>query len=185
MSSGIGPNGTFFASLLKGSILDCGCGIGVFRPVLQKQGNVVGVDIERKYLLESKYEDKVLASATHLPFNDETFDGVWACAILEHIAENCISEICRVGRTAIFTVPNYESPLDFLHSLQGKETWFSKKWHPDHVHPYPIKELAKYGKVYGCDPAFPPRNLWNRIVPMQFWIRFPWLCHTITLIVKN
>jgi SAM-dependent methyltransferase len=181
MSSGLGSNSTYFTKLTYGSILDCGCGLGQYRERLEQRGHVVAIDINRLYLQLSKYENVVLASTTHLPFRNVCFDNVWASAIIDHIREDCLPEIMRVGKQGVVIVPNPDSPIDFFHRLYGKETWYSPKWHPDHVRRYTIKQLKRFGKVYGCDIGIPPRNFWSHIIPGRLWILFPRLCHTITM----
>lgn len=181
-TSGLGPNSNYFTKLTFGFILDCGCGTGQYRSRLEKQGSVVAVDIERKFLKLSGYQNVVLASATKLPFTDKCFDIVWASAIIEHIKEDCVPEIVRVGKHGIITVPNPDSPTDFFHKLYGKEIWYSLKWHPDHVRRYTVEQLKKFGAVYGCDIGIIPRNFWSLIIPNRLWIFFPKLCHTITLV---
>jgi SAM-dependent methyltransferase len=184
-TSGLGPNSTYFTKLAYGLILDCGCGTGQYRERLERQGKVIAMDIERKSLKASGYENIVLASATRLPFKNGCFDTVWASATIEHVREDCLPEIIRVGKQGIVIVPNPNSPIDFFHRLYGKETWFSRKWHPDHVRPYRIDELRKFGRVYGCDIGILPRNLWAHIIPQTFWILFPRLSHTITLFFRK
>ena len=139
---------------------------------------MVGIDISKKNLELSGYKLRVLCSATHLPFRDKCFDFVWACAIIEHIKEDVIPEISRVGKCAVFLTPNPNSPLNILNKLLGRGGWFSSK-HPGHVRAYSIKELKRYGRVYGDTCGIPLRRFWQRIFPTHFWLLFPYLSHTI------
>jgi len=65
MSSALDKNWLHFANVAEGSILDCGCGTGLWREVLESKGEVIGVDVNRKYLEKSLYTNVVLCSVTH------------------------------------------------------------------------------------------------------------------------
>ena len=79
------------------NILDCGCGPGTITVDLAKlvfPGNVIGVDKEpsqidtsQKHSEKHKVSNVKFQSADicHLPFADNTFDGVFAHAILQHL----------------------------------------------------------------------------------------------------
>ena len=180
--SGLLPNRVHFAKLAHGLILDCGCGKGLFKQILETRGEVVGVDACKQNLMISGYKTRVLCSATHLPFKERCFDFVWACALIEHIKEDCVQEVCTVGKKKIvFLTPNPYSPLNILNELLGLGGWFSTDTCPDHVRAYAITELKGYGKVYGdsCGVC----RFYN-LVP-SFWKFFPWLSHTIFLVVDK
>lgn len=68
---------------LQGKILDIGCNWGEIHSYLEKkQGGIVyGMDITL-----TNYRDNVVrADAQNPPFKDETFDGVFAGEIIEHL----------------------------------------------------------------------------------------------------
>jgi SAM-dependent methyltransferase len=180
MSSALSTNTIYFALFAHDLILDCGCGVGFFREILESLGEVVGIDISKRNLELSGYRNRVLCSATHLPFKDRCFDFVWACAVIEHVKEDCIPEISRVGNQTVFLTPNPNSPLNLLNTLLNRGGWF--KNYPGHVHAYSIKELKKYGRVYGGSCGLPLRSFWQRIFPDLFWLLFPSFCHTIFLV---
>jgi len=79
-----------FASRMSGLILDCGSGEGVYHSYLK--GNVVSLDVDIEALHKSKGQ-RARASVHRLPFKDEVFDSLWACAIIEHVTEECIPEL--------------------------------------------------------------------------------------------
>lgn len=95
----IGPRG--------GKVLEVGCGVGRFirtvgflRPDLEPHGSDLG---PTSIKMASSYDDGVvytLASATALPYADETFDTVILFDVLEHIPGNgpfeSLTEIQRV-----------------------------------------------------------------------------------------
>lgn len=135
-----------FASRMSGMILDCGSGDGVYHQYLK--GNIVSLDIDIDAL--HKIEGaRIIASVHKLPFKDNAFDSVWACAIIEHVIDDCIPEFIRVvkkgGQLAILT-PNRYSPIDIIRRFFRMHTWYSCE---GHVRLYSVKELEKYGKVYG------------------------------------
>jgi len=179
--SGLLPNRTHFAKLAYGLILDCGCGKGLFRKILEVKGEVVGVDVNRQNLMRSGYKNCVLCSATHLPFKERCFDFVWVCALIEHVEEDCIQEIIVAGKgKTVFLTPNPHSPLNILTELLGLGGWFSSKC-PDHIRPYTIDELKSFGHVYGDSCGL---RRFYKLVP-SFWRFFPWLSHTIFLVVDK
>lgn len=183
MSGGITENRIYFANITCGLILDVGCGVGDFAKILKKRGMVVGVDINKDYLIKAPYERKLLCSIADLPFKTDAFDFVWASAVIEHVKEGCIPEVIRVGKHAVFLTPNKNSPLDLIMRLLGKKgTWET----PDHVRLYTVGELKNYGKIYGDSFGLPKRNFWTRIpIPKRFWLFMPRLSHAIFLYVNK
>lgn len=84
-------------------ILDIGCGEGqVARALPGNLSQVFGIDRSRAQVAEavdrSAGEHYAQASASALPFADETFDAAVACLVFEHIIEMsaAISEVARV-----------------------------------------------------------------------------------------
>jgi hypothetical protein len=137
------------ASALRGRILDCGSGDDLFGPILRTGGNeVVSLDMDLAALRKTPGR-RVAASCAKLPFADDTFDAVWACAIIEHVAHETLPEMIRVthvsGRVIAIT-PNRHSPFDCLKRMAGLSTWDSQ---PGHVRLYGLEELQEYGEVHG------------------------------------
>lgn len=134
------------AGQLKGLILDLGAGEGSFAHYLPPDAISLDIDLENLKKLPGK---RVLASAARLPFKSDTFDGVWSCAVLEHVAENYIPEAIRVtkiGRKIYILTPNRNSPFDPVKRLLGLGDWTSN---PGHVKLYSVKELCQFGRVRG------------------------------------
>lgn len=81
-------------------VLDLGCGGG--REYFAKHFQMTGVDISQTAAANAKnlYLDAVAADVRHLPFADQSFDGVMSLDLLGHIPrenkEQVISEIWRV-----------------------------------------------------------------------------------------
>ena len=100
-------------SLQKGAaILDVGCGAGQDSLDLARavgpHGRVVGIDNSETMLQEARARaataqlpvEYVLADATHLPFEDASFDGCQASRVLGHLHEpsQALAEMVRVVR---------------------------------------------------------------------------------------
>ena len=88
-------------------ILDVGCGLGLYTEYWNSQGlQVTGVDLDKrlieraqkraeKSLLQIEYHAK---PANELPFDNESFDIVFANSLVEHVSDwqSCIEEWIRV-----------------------------------------------------------------------------------------
>jgi SAM-dependent methyltransferase len=97
--------------------LDMGCGTGGTLDRLREFAQPVGLDLEPLALSlcrERGHENLVLASATALPFADNSFDAAIALDVLEHIPDDTLAarELARAlkpGGVAVVTVPAYQS----------------------------------------------------------------------------
>lgn len=109
------------ARKLTGKVLDYGCGIGDF---VQFRANTIGVDINSHNVdyCRQRGLDAGLIKDSHIPSDDDSFDGVMLDNVLEHIpgeaVDSVIEEIKRVlktGGTLVVGVPGlkgYESDPD-------------------------------------------------------------------------
>ncbi len=126
---------------LKGKkFLEVGCGLGYFSNKAAKMGaKVVGVDIgpslvkiNKKLTPKGKF---LVASASKLPFKDESFDVVLSTEVIEHVNKqhSALSEMARVtkkGGILVITTPNkiFKPLFDFLSLIRvrpyhGYENW--------------------------------------------------------------
>jgi SAM-dependent methyltransferase len=94
-----------FLSASSGSrVLNAGAGLGSFTRLLEARGlDVVSTDVSPPavdVLRGTVRGDVVLADMTDLPFPDESFDGVVAGEVIEHIADDrlALTEAARVLR---------------------------------------------------------------------------------------
>jgi ubiquinone/menaquinone biosynthesis C-methylase UbiE len=88
------------------SVLDVGCGSGLFfKEVAAQADMVVGVDVSRKLLLKAKEQTSAFgnvsilqADADHLPFKDRFFDAVFAFTVLQNMPKpsKTLSELKRI-----------------------------------------------------------------------------------------
>ena len=96
-----------FGAAARPSILDVGCGVGQYHPLIADRfGRVAGVDVsteavERAKSLNPQAEYKAY-DGMRLPFDDGTFDIAFAICVLHHVPtkawENFVSEMRRVVR---------------------------------------------------------------------------------------
>ena len=154
---------------LVGPVLDIGCGDGHFASIAYTVPIAIGIDLQRRDLAEAAqrrphvYHDLAVASATIMPFADDTFGTVVSNCVLEHIPDldAALGEISRVlqpGGTFAITLPSEYFPryllgATFLRRLQLPAladrygTFFNTISHHHHVYPPPIwhARLASVG----------------------------------------
>ena len=96
------------------TILDVGCGHGVYGKELLKRGyRYTGIEANEKYVKEARKHVHVhCMRAEKLEFPDKSFDTVILLEVLEHLEDpyNALSEILRITReNLIVSVPNISS----------------------------------------------------------------------------
>lgn len=108
----------FLSHIPKGaSILDLGCGPGRDAAVFTNKGyEVTGIDPSGK-LLEIARDAAPFSIFQHgyaedIPFMDEEFSGVWACASLLHVPRanlpRALNEVYRVSRPGAIFAPSFK-----------------------------------------------------------------------------
>ncbi len=96
-------------------LLDIGCGTGATMDHLRQFGEVQGIDLAMIPLSFSRrrgHQRTMCASATELPFADDTFDLITALDVIEHLDDDVagLSEIRRTlktGAPAVIYVPAF------------------------------------------------------------------------------
>jgi SAM-dependent methyltransferase len=100
---------------LNGSILDVGCGNGIFSVRFAEDGaSVIGLDFSHHLLQENPHRRLICGDAGKLPFDDETFDAVFEANVLHHVADRelVVREMHRVSRRyLVFLEPNRYNPI--------------------------------------------------------------------------
>lgn len=94
------------------TILDAGCGNGAITNALQKDYDIVGLDISEA-ALQHVTAPKMRGSVTHLPFEDGQFDLCMCHEVLEHLSpqdrDKAIRELKRcASKYLIISVPYRE-----------------------------------------------------------------------------
>lgn len=110
------------APMLKGKLLDFGCGRKPYRNLFFNVQEYIGIDIEvsghphEESLVDIYYDGK------KIPFEDEYFDSIFCTEVVEHVfnIDEVLLEINRVLKnngSAIFTFPfayqEHEKPYDY------------------------------------------------------------------------
>ena len=80
--------------LINKRCLEIGAGRGAFQDLVPDYTGTDVSDVVRRYFHKPFFQ----ASATQLPFQDDSFDAIWSVAALEHIPEpeKALSEMRRV-----------------------------------------------------------------------------------------
>jgi ubiquinone/menaquinone biosynthesis C-methylase UbiE len=137
-------------------VLEIGCGPGDFAFwIFNKHDDrdstltdYIGVDVSREVISEanSRYPHRnfVVASAYALPFEDESFDFVIACEVLEHLErpDDALREIERVCKDYLLVSVPREPLWSSLNMLRGKYIMTFGNT-PGHVQNFTIRAVRK------------------------------------------
>jgi ubiquinone/menaquinone biosynthesis C-methylase UbiE len=138
--------------------LDLGCGDGAFTVVLAGAGaQVIGADVAQAALDRARARDPkldlhLIAVDGPLPFEDCTFNLVWASEVLEHVADTAhwLSEVRRVlspGGRLLLTTPSHGR----VRLAVGGIERFSEPL-GDHLHLYTRRSLRALLGEFGFGP---------------------------------
>lgn len=113
-------------NLEHGRVLEIGCGTGLLQDLVP---NYTGIDIATTSALYMR-KPFCVGSAIRLPFDDNTFDGVWSIWVLEHIEEpqQMLDEMRRVVRPG---------GSIFLSAAYAVDPWIAQG-----LHKRPFRELT-------------------------------------------
>lgn len=146
----------------QGRVLDVGCGIGEF--LQQYSGDSLGVDINPLIVAHCQQQGFAccVSGAYPLPFEKESFDGVLASNILEHLdsVETAVAEASRVlkpGGILAITVPQEagfkhdDTHVNFLQQADLAQIAHRFRLQPKQSYFYPFR-LEWPGKwLYFCE----------------------------------
>jgi SAM-dependent methyltransferase len=135
--------------------LDLGCGDGTFTALLAQAGaQPVGVEVAESALRRARTthpEIRFLLTPLDgpLPFDDGSFDLVWASEVIEHVPDTArwLSEVRRVlppGGRLLLTTPNHPRLAVLLHGLEHYAEPLS-----DHLHLYTRRSLRRVLEEFG------------------------------------
>ena len=144
-----------FIQIAKGKILDVGSGPGRDGLVLQEAGlEVVCLDASESMVNISREKglNSILGDFNNLPFEDQSFDGVWAYTSLLHVPKaevvKSISEINRVLKPGgVFGLGLIERETELYRESSGvgKPRWFSF---------YKKEEVENLLQKYAFEPVY-------------------------------
>jgi len=170
------------------TLLDVGCGSAKLVADLEKRGFVVfGIDHSMEALkLARNHRSRqiVRASATHLPYQNQSLDLVTAISVIEHLrpraANDFLSEVQRIlksGGTLFLVTPNFAS---IWRLLQGK-SWFAYT-DPTHKHYFTPESLKNLLVSSGfTNPVFSFKTTY---VPPYNW-EFPGMTGKLPSLIKS
>lgn len=135
-------------------VLDVGCGSGWLVRYLKKKGikEIVGCDNADEAIKMAKKSfpsvKTIKASATNLPFENESFDAVSAISLVEHLTrketEKFLEEAARVLKKngwLLIVTPNFATPLRLI--LRKKWSGYHDSTHQNFFTPWSLKRLLK------------------------------------------
>lgn len=156
------------ARKMKGKVLDVGGGMGVYLPYFSSS-DVTGLDISEEAMKKANYQTKIVGDACHMPFDNSSFDSIWACGVCMYMnIDDFVKEAKRVLKTngkIIITIPNPDSPWSKYIKMLGMKVWEDNKNGNTIYNLYTVKQLEKYGKLSGevrFLPTFLDRLVRNR-----------------------
>jgi 2-polyprenyl-3-methyl-5-hydroxy-6-metoxy-1,4-benzoquinol methylase len=146
------------------NVLDVGCGEASFSSELHRAGRVVvGVDVAEEPLRRGRARQpeldlRLISLAGSWPFEDSSFDVVWAGEVIEHVADVApwLSELRRVLRprgTLLLTTPHHGRGTLLRLALSRRR--FAEHFEPrsDHLRFYSPRTLAALLDDLGFDVA--------------------------------
>ena len=156
------------------TLLDVGCGNGFFTYHFEQICDATGIDYSEKLIALNPAKKKMVMDANNLEFEDNSFDIVFANALLHHVdnTNRVIQEMKRVSKkyVVIFDA-NRNNPLLFLFSLLVKEERkalrFSKRYLIRRVENNGLRVIKSFS--YGL--AFPNKTP-SCCLPLMKWLNF-------------
>lgn len=118
------------------TVVDFGCGSGVFSQLLHQRGyQCIGLDLSEKLLQGAKSQHPMLeflqGDVEALPFQDNSLDAIVLSCLLHHLPDpkRCIEEVFRVlkpqGKAVAFD-PNRLNPFMYLYRDRSSPFYSSK-----------------------------------------------------------
>jgi ubiquinone/menaquinone biosynthesis C-methylase UbiE len=155
------------------SVLDVGCGNGVFTNLEEPSRFKVGIDLS-KIALVNVVAPHLPADAVRLPFADNAFDAIVCMEMLEHLPEaiyqSTLSELLRVSRSYVLITVPYSENLEFNQVICPK---CFCRFHPyHHVRQYQSSDINTLFRLHNhlirLESIVPTRSkalpvLWNLI----------------------
>jgi ubiquinone/menaquinone biosynthesis C-methylase UbiE len=153
---GIGVGGytdtQLLQSLVKGAVLEIGCGRGGKIATLDGITRRCGIDYSERAITEARKAfpgaEFEVADACALPYPDMSFDVAYSIEVIEHVEdyERFLTEALRVlkpGGVLFVQTPNYpiKRVYDLVHFLRGKRKSVADDY--SHVSKFSYRRLAR------------------------------------------
>ena len=123
--------------LEQSSVLDVGCGNGVFTLYLRDRcRSVTGVDFSENMLSENPCRTLTQADVAALPFASHSFDVTFEANVLHHVDDprQVVSEMARTSRRWVVLIgPNRNNPLMFAFGMLVKAERASLRSHSGYL----------------------------------------------------
>jgi SAM-dependent methyltransferase len=166
----------------EGLYVEVGCGTAQASQLIDKgRKTLIAFDISSDALIQSKhipqFDARIKGDAYHLPFKDESIDGIWNHGLYEHFTEEEIhalfSEVRRVlkpgARFYTFWPPMYSFNGTILRTIGLVARLVGKKidFYPGEItRPWTYKDLKTLVSPHfsSVQVSFPARNMWGDFV---------------------
>lgn len=135
---------------VRGSVLDVGCGTGIYVDVLARAGHdAVGLDRSGALIAfarEHRAGRFEVGNAEALPYADGTFDTVMALDLLEHVDDHAVlGELVRVARERVIAIV----PLPTPEPLAATGLLYKHHEDPTHLRYYEPEDLEALVRAAG------------------------------------
>ena len=159
-------------------LLDVGCGVGPLRRWLPaEEFNIVGLEIspEAAEAARANYDACEVGDAeSPWPLEADSFDGVHAGAVLEHVLDwhaplNHANRVLRTRGLIVVSVPNLRYWKEIRRLIRGRQPHWLRSM--GHIHGYTPRFLRELVTIHGFEvdcleadrvnlPLMPRRNRW-------------------------
>ncbi len=158
-------------------ILDLGCGVGNF--ILQEPSRIIGIDSNKKSIALCKKRGLRVkfGNVTKIPFQNNTFDGIHASHIIEHLypkdAHNMLNEVGRVLKK------------DGIFVLSTPILWSGFYNDFTHIKPYNPESIIRYICDEGKEKTFSDIPYKFKLVHLEWRFRPLYVPGKVGYLVSN
>jgi SAM-dependent methyltransferase len=145
--------------LVKGCILENGCGVGQYAERLAQQGGqVIGLEYDFERAVEARRRSQIVTNAAgeHLPYPNASFDLILSHEVLEHVQDDRLAvremvRVLRMGGMLVVFVPNRGYPFE-THGVYWRGRYHFGNIPLVNYLPYRWRDrLAPHVRVYSRD----------------------------------
>ena len=156
------------------TLLDVGCGNGFFTYYFDKICNAVGIDYSERLIKSNPAKKTFVMDANNLDFPDNSFDIVFANALLHHVdnIDRVLQEMRRVSKKNVIILDaNRNHPLLFLFSMMIKREKIALKFSLAYLKKKASENglRVRYAFSYGL---LPPNKTAAFLAPLVKWTNF-------------